>query len=370
MAEKNRYQGPRPRASDLQISSQIPNFEPKNAEEALYAGTKYYNNPKTGELTQLRQVDSKKRQGKYPLSHGNTEKVSSRKSNRGNYRAYKKEASLNEQMYIDAFGEQTGKNLYKEEKAAQKSLKLQQKPGLDIDHIDSLADGGPDASRNQRLMDSLQNQKEGARKLPDFKKRMLGIEGGVKAYPKLHGPWAAPEMVKNIINGPDNPIEFAEVWYKKVKSSVKDKGLKIGGGLIAAATITPTVKAAEQARQEVVAGNYGAAAGTIGKDLAIQQTGGELAARGLKLANKVVTSKLNPIVGKKIARTALKIVGKQVLKKGAALATGPAAPMLIAGMLVFDAYQAADALSGGALTQFFKTKQTGGRSGASMRINN
>jgi hypothetical protein len=26
-------------------------------------------------------------------------------------------------------------------------------------------------------------------------------------------------------------------------------------------------------------------------------------------------------------------------------------------MLVFDAYQAADALSGGALTQFFKTKQ-------------
>ena len=89
----------------------------------------------------------------------------------------------------------------------------------------------------------------------------------------------------------------------------------------------------------------------------------------MKLANKVVTSKLKPIVGKKIARTALKIVGKQVLKKGAALATGPAAPMLVAGMLVFDAYQAADALSGGVLTQFFKTKQTGGRSGAAMRIN-
>jgi hypothetical protein len=40
-------------------------------------------------------------------------------------------------------------------------------------------------------------------------------------------------------------------------------------------------------------------------------------------------------------------------------------------MLVFDAYQAADALSGGALTQFFSTKQgTGGRSGAKRRSNN
>ena len=106
-----------------------------------------------------------------------------------------------------------------------------------------------------------------------------------------------------------------------------------------------------------MAGNYGTAAGTIGKDLVIQQTSGEVAARGLKLASKVISSKLNPIVGKTITRTALKIVGKQVLKKGVALATGPAAPAIIAGMLVFDAYQAADALSGGALTQFFKTKQ-------------
>ena len=41
-------------------------------------------------------------------------------------------------------------------------------------------------------------------------------------------------------------------------------------------------------------------------------------------------------------------------------------------MLVFDAYQAADALSGGALTQFFSTKQgtgTGGRSRAKRRSN-
>ena len=151
------------------------------------------------------------------------------------------------------------------------------------------------------------------------------------------------------------------------------KALKFGTGtFIAAATLTPTVEAAQQAREEVLAGAYGKASLTIGKDLALQQTTGEVAARSLKLANKVVTSKLGPIVGKQITRTALKIVGKQVLKKGVALATGPAAPVIIAGMLVFDAYQAADALSGGALTQFFSTKQgtgTGGRSRAKRRSN-
>ena len=73
--------GPRPTGSQLANESQIPNFTPTNAREALFSGSRYYEN-KAGETVGLRQVDNPRRQSPDPLSHGNTEKVGSRRNNR------------------------------------------------------------------------------------------------------------------------------------------------------------------------------------------------------------------------------------------------------------------------------------------------
>ena len=78
---KPKLQGPRPLSRHLQ-SSFDPDNPPRSAAEALSIGVNQYIN-KNGELVGLRQIDNPRRQGSVPLSHGNVEKRTSRKANRG-----------------------------------------------------------------------------------------------------------------------------------------------------------------------------------------------------------------------------------------------------------------------------------------------
>ena len=61
---------------------------------------------------------------------------------------------------------------------------------------------------------------------------------------------------------------------------------------------------------------------------------------------KIAQSKLAKTLGPKLARQVLKIGGRQLLKKGAALATGPAAPAVMTGLLLKDAYDIANIVTG------------------------
>lgn len=262
-----------------------------------------------------------------------------------------------------------GKALYDQEQVALKGVYKKNNPLFqDVDHINSQADGGVHASRNLRSQDLSLNRSEGARKFPKFKQAFLGTNVSPQDYPKLHGPWPAEEMRNNIINGPDDPDEFAKYWVKKNNHSgninYEGKGkkgnlgklTKVAGALATAGALTPTQEAAAQAREEILQGNYTQAGLTIGTDLVKSQTTGQVVAQGTKLAAKVAQQKLGGLVGKNVIRHAIKLVGKSAAKKGLALATGPAAPAIIAGLVVMDVYVAADALSGGGLTQFFKNK--------------
>ena len=144
-------------------------------------------------------------------------------------------------------------------------------------------------------------------------------------------------------------------WFTKRKAdsinAVKRRNpkftkLKIGAGLLGASNFLPTPSGAAQIHQEVSQGKLGDATKTYGKDLLV----GQAASRSMGSALKIAQSRLAKTLGPKLARQALKIAGRQVLKKGAALATGPLAPGVMAGLLIKDAYDVANVISGGKLT--------------------
>ena len=228
---KNRtqYQGPRPLAQHLTIGSQIEGFEPTNAQEALYSGSSRYVN-KEGKATKLRNIDNPKRQkAKNQLSHGNTETLESRKLNGQVDGKRLKGLQLRKKDYIKAFGVEAGTLAWETEKTNTNLLKSQQTPGFDIDHIQSVANGGVDGSRNKRLLKSAINQSEGARTLSKLQRRALGLEGGPETYINTNGPWATQETNKKIVNG---EIELPEPTNRtKAKKLYKELryGARIAG---------------------------------------------------------------------------------------------------------------------------------------------
>jgi len=226
---KTQYQGPRPLRQHLTIESQIEGFEPKSAQEALYAGSTRYVN-KEGKVTKLRNIDNPKRQKtKNQLSHGNTETAESRKLNGQVGGKRLKGLQLRKEDYIKAFGVEAGTAAWETEKTNTNLLKSQQTPGFDIDHIQSVANGGVDGSRNKRLLESVINQSEGARTLSHLQRRALGLEGGPETYIKTNGPWATQEMNEKIVSG---EIELPEPTNRtKAKKLYKELryGSRIAG---------------------------------------------------------------------------------------------------------------------------------------------
>ena len=130
----------------------------------------------------------------------------------------------------------------------------------------------------------------------------------------------------------------------KLKINGKGKAL-IGSALAGGVSLLPTESGALQIRDEISQGKVGDATKTYAKDLFI----GESQSRAFNQALKIAHSKLGKIFGKKLTRQALKIAGRQVVKKAGALATGPAAPIVMTSLLIKDAYDVANALSGGGL---------------------
>jgi len=118
------------------------------------------------------------------------------------------------------------------------------------------------------------------------------------------------------------------------------------GVLTIGSNLLPTKGAAEEIRDEVSKGEVGEATKTYAKDLLI----GQATSRSFAGIMKAIGSPISKTFGRKIAKQAIKIAGKQLVKKGAAFATGPAAPAVMTGLLIKDAYDVANVISGGKLT--------------------
>ena len=131
----------------------------------------------------------------------------------------------------------------------------------------------------------------------------------------------------------------------KVKNGNGKKllGLGVVGGALT--NFMPTKAAAEEIYPMIQEGNFGGAAKAYGKDLVV----GQSTSRAMGSAVKMLQSKFGKNMTKQLARQALKIAGKQLVKKAGALATGPAAPIVMTSLLIKDAYDVANALSGGGL---------------------
>ena len=122
------------------------------------------------------------------------------------------------------------------------------------------------------------------------------------------------------------------------KNPLKINGKKLGLGAAAltmGSNFIPSKSAAKEIRDEVSQGEIGDATKTYAKDLLI----GHTASRSLGSLLKIAKSKLSGNIAKKV-------IGRQLLKKGAALATGPAAPIVMGGLLIKDAYDVANVISG------------------------
>jgi len=132
------------------------------------------------------------------------------------------------------------------------------------------------------------------------------------------------------------------------KNPLKINGKKLGLGAAAltiGSNFLPSKVAAQQIQTEVSQGKFGDATKTYGKDLLV----GQAASRSFAGIMKGAKSQLAKTIGPKLARQALKIAGRQLFKKGAALATGPAAPAVLTSLLIKDAYDVANVISGGKL---------------------
>tara|TARA_R100000742_G_C4269806_1_gene88378 strand:- start:78 stop:1487 length:1410 start_codon:yes stop_codon:yes gene_type:complete len=140
-------------------------------------------------------------------------------------------------------------------------------------------------------------------------------------------------------------------WFTKRKAdsinavkrgNPKFTKLKIGAGLLGATNFLPTKASAEQIKQEISEGKIGDATQTYGKDLIVGQATSRTATSLLKLAQ----SKLSKSLKSQLTRQVLKFGGRQLAKKGAALATGPLAPAVMTGLIIKDVYDVANVISG------------------------
>ena len=193
---------------------------------------------------------------------------------------------------------------------------------------------------------ALQMDFEGTKDLPPKQKRQLVGEDLTSRVPQK-----ARELNKQLNNGNGNGNGNGKVngkvnGKKNGFSTLKKAG--VGTALISSASFLPSVEAAEQTQELIENKEYKQAAITYGKDLIVGDVKG-------RAALKAFTSTSNFLARKgvsKIARRKLiQIAGRQLAKKGIALAAGPAAPMLLTALLIKDVYDVANVVSKGRLNQ-------------------
>jgi hypothetical protein len=122
---------------------------------------------------------------------------------------------------------------------------------------------------------------------------------------------------------------------------------------VTSAALLPSDAGAREINTKVEEGEYLDAAVAYGKDLVVGEAKSRTALKGFQLAQK---SLIKQGFKKAIIRQTLKLAGKSLVKKGVAIAAGPFAPIVLAGLILHDAYEIADIITDGKVKEFTKTK--------------
>ena len=81
-------------------------------------------------------------------------------------------------------------------------------PGMDVDHMNSLASGGVEHPNNMRLQNSKQNRSEGARKMTKYQKTSMMVADSVPDQIKVQGPKPTPRQRQVIMGGGVASVSF------------------------------------------------------------------------------------------------------------------------------------------------------------------
>lgn len=116
-------------------------------------------------------------------------------------RAKMRGAVASEDLYIEAFGEEIGKQRYLEDKAELKRIwGTRGKAGFDIDHIYPLAAGGQETPRNLMLREASANRGKGAKPPTPEQRAALLLSDDPLTQIQLQGPQPTPRKRAEILN--------------------------------------------------------------------------------------------------------------------------------------------------------------------------
>lgn len=129
--------------------------------------------------------------------------------NRGSHSAQgsKRRANLRKAVptkedYQRIYGKRKGAYLYADYKKEMSRIwSSRGTPGMDVDHMNSLASGGVEHPNNMRLQNSKQNRSEGARKMTKYQKTSMMVADSVPDQIKLQGPKPTPKQRQRIMRG-------------------------------------------------------------------------------------------------------------------------------------------------------------------------
>lgn len=130
-------------------------------------------------------------------------------------RAKKRGAVPTKEHYQRIYGKRKGAYLYANYKKEMKRIwSSRGTPGMDVDHMHSLASGGVEHPNNMRLQNSKQNRSEGARKMTKYQKTSMMVADTVDDQITVQGPKTTPRQRRIIMSGGVASVSF--------KSSLSD----------------------------------------------------------------------------------------------------------------------------------------------------
>ena len=117
-------------------------------------------------------------------------------------RADQRDATPTKADYERAYGKKKGGAMYVDYKKQMSRIwSSRGTPGMDVDHMNSLASGGVEHPNNMRLQNSSTNRSEGARQMSSAQKNAMMLADNVPDQIKLQGPKPTPRIRMKIMNG-------------------------------------------------------------------------------------------------------------------------------------------------------------------------
>lgn len=165
--------------------------------------------------------------------------------NEANRKAAKKNLTPSELDYIDVYGNDKGRQLYKAEQAKLKKIySVTPSATHDVDHINSQADGGVHHSRNLRAQNKSRNRSEGQRGLNTNLKTSLLVGNTPKEHISLQGPQVTPRQRQALLRGASNVFEVGGGVVKRLAKTAVPAAA--GGVLLSAAELGQRAQAAQR----------------------------------------------------------------------------------------------------------------------------